>query len=204
MYFGKLLEEVDGISITPIFAGGRRITSKSGAEIFYYHPDHLGSLNVATDADGAEVQRVTYYPFGEIRTNAGNDPGNIDLAYKFTGQEYDSETGLYYYGARYYDPAIGRFITPDSIVQAPGDPRTLNRCAYARNNPLLYVDPTGHFFEAFLAFIGMLAGGAAPGGGRRGPQRAGPRARSGLRRDFRLGVHGGSLHNRDGRHHWSD
>ncbi|MEM5795044.1 MAG: RHS repeat-associated core domain-containing protein, partial [Bacillota bacterium] len=51
------------------------------------------------------------------------------------GQEYDSETGLYYYGARYYDPAIGRFISPDSIVQSPGDPQSLNRYSYCRNNP---------------------------------------------------------------------
>ena len=61
---------------------------------------------------------------------------------KFTGQRLDS-TGLYYYGARYYDPAIGRFISADTVVQNPANPQTLNRYAYALNNPLKYIDPSG-------------------------------------------------------------
>ena len=69
---------------------------------------------------------------------------------QYTGQESDlAETGLYYYGARYYDPAIGRFITADSIVQDPGDPQSFNRYSYVRNNPLRYVDPTGHDCECY-------------------------------------------------------
>jgi RHS repeat-associated protein len=69
----------------------------------------------------------------------------VNLKHKYTGQEEDAETGLYYYGARYYDPAIGRFISPDIIVPDPGDPQDLNRYTYVGNNPLLYIDPTGHF-----------------------------------------------------------
>jgi len=64
--------------------------------------------------------------------------------YPFTGQEYDDELGFYNYKARLYDPEIGRFITPDSIVPRPDDPQSLNRCTYARNNPLFYYDPNGH------------------------------------------------------------
>jgi RHS repeat-associated protein len=56
-------------------------------------------------------------------------------------------TGLYYYGARYYDPTIGRFISPDTVVQNYGAPQTLNRYSYALNNPLRYADPTGHSNE---------------------------------------------------------
>ena len=56
-------------------------------------------------------------------------------------------TGLYYYGARYYDPAIGRFISADIIVQSPANPQTLNRYSYCINNPLKYIDPTGHYVE---------------------------------------------------------
>ena len=152
IYVGKHFQITDGVPAKHIFAGGMRIATKDESSIYYYHADHLGSLRVATDGVGARVQTVNYYPFGEIRDNSGS----VDLPYKFTGQEYDPETGLYYYGARFYDPALGRFITPDSIVQAPADPQSLNRYAYCRNNPLAFVDPDGHWF--WMVVIGILAG----------------------------------------------
>ncbi len=62
---------------------------------------------------------------------------------KFTGQRLDESTGLYYYGARYYDPALGRFVQADTIVPEPGNPQALNRYAYVLNNPLRYTDPSG-------------------------------------------------------------
>ncbi|MEM5789372.1 MAG: RHS repeat-associated core domain-containing protein, partial [Syntrophobacteraceae bacterium] len=161
VYLGKLLEMRDGTPIKHIFAGNRRIATSDGVETFYYHPDHLGSLNVATNSDGEVSQIVTYYPYGEIRTNDLKNNNPIDLPHKFTGQEYDNETGLYYFVARYYDPAAGRFLTPDTIVQSPGDPQALNRYAYCRNNPLMYTDPTGHFWFAF--FIGMAIGALMSG-----------------------------------------
>ena len=107
-------------------------------------------------ASGTRRQAVTYYPFGEVRTNTGT----VDLPYKFTGHELDPETGLYYCGARYYDAPQGRFISPDTIVQSPGDPQTLNRYAYARNNPLLYTDPSGHAFGIDDLIIGIIIGAA--------------------------------------------
>ncbi len=129
-----------------------------------YHVDHLGGLNIATDNSGKLVQTAFYYPYGETRVNTGT----VDLHYKFTGQENDPETSLYYYGARYYDPLLARFISPDTIVQSPGDPQTLNRYSYCRNNPLALIDPNGHgffsdlfgFFESFFeAFFAAFAGG---------------------------------------------
>jgi RHS repeat-associated protein len=65
------------------------------------------------------------------------------VAPKYTGQELDAASGLYYYRARWYDPALGRFIQADSIVPAPGNPQSLNRYAYVYNNPLRYTDPSG-------------------------------------------------------------
>ncbi|HYA42138.1 MAG TPA: RHS repeat-associated core domain-containing protein, partial [Syntrophobacteraceae bacterium] len=85
--------------------------------------------------------------YGNLDPN--HSSGSI-IPYTFTGHELDPETGLYYFGARYYDPAQGRFITPDSIVQSPGDPQSLNRYAYARNNPLAFIDPNGFGFFSFL------------------------------------------------------
>ncbi len=150
-YVSKLydIDSVNGIS-KHIFAGGRRIASIISGTIYYYHPDHLGSLRIATTATGNQAQSLTYYPYGDVRTNTGI----VDLPYKFTGQELDSQTGLYYFGARYYDSAQGRFLSPDTVVQSPGNPQTLNRYAYAGNNPLAFVDPTGHgFLVACLAFL---------------------------------------------------
>lgn len=72
--------------------------------------------------------------------------GSIGTDRLFTGQRLDS-TGLYYYGARYYDPAIGRFISPDPVVQDFTNPQTLNRYSYVLNNPLKYTDPSGNYIE---------------------------------------------------------
>ncbi|MFZ2444934.1 MAG: toxin TcdB middle/N-terminal domain-containing protein [Syntrophobacteraceae bacterium] len=146
IYVGNLFEKTNGIATRHIFAGGRRIasriTSGNNEGTYYHHPDHLGSLSLVIKPDTTSAQTATYYPFGEIHTET-----NPDLFHnKFTGQEQDPESGLYYYGARYYDPALGRFISPDSIVQAALDPQTLNRYSYCRNNPLVYADPSGHFF----------------------------------------------------------
>jgi len=70
--------------------------------------------------------------------------GTLGTDKRFTGQRLDN-TGLYYYGARYYDPTIGRFISADTIVPNPADPQSLNRYSYCINNPLKYTDPSGHW-----------------------------------------------------------
>ena len=80
---------------------------------------------------------ITFFPYGLIRT------GSVSTDKKFTGQRLDG-TGLYYYGARYYDASIGRFISPDSTGQKLTDPQSLNRYTYCSNNPLKYTDPNGH------------------------------------------------------------
>ena len=168
LYIGDIYESTGGVCTNHIFAGGRRIASKTtGGAVIYYHADHLGSLNAATsNGTNGPQETVAYNPFGEVRLDAGN----VNLDYKFTGKEYDPEAGggagatdgLYYYGARYYDPVVGRFISPNTFVQNPGDPQSLNRYAYCRNNPLLYTDPTGHFFG--LDFLFAMAAGSLFGG----------------------------------------
>jgi RHS repeat-associated protein len=109
---------------------------------WYYHGDHLGSTSVITDRNGALVWHYEYFAFGKEKyTNAACSfsPSN-----RYTGQILDDDTGLYYYNARYYDPELGRFIQPDTIVPSAGDPQSLNRYSYVKNNPLLYIDPSGH------------------------------------------------------------
>jgi RHS repeat-associated protein len=154
LYIGKIFEirppssELPGgAQVDHIFAGSQLIcdviSASSGESAVYIHPDHLGSASLVTDAQGNLVQDLAYQPFGEIAVSNGNSP----LHHKYTGQEHDSETGLYFYNARYYDPHLGRFITADSIVPSAGDPQSLNRYAYVRNNPIIYDDPSGHKFS---------------------------------------------------------
>ena len=135
------LEKVDETFVGSAYTDEN--TLPAGTSLSYYHGDHLGSVNVITDQNGAQVKLNEFVPFGSLSRSTGNK----DFPTKFTGKRLDDSTGLYYYGARYYDPELGRFIQPDTIVQAPSDPQTLNRYTYCRNSPLIYTDPTGHSFR---------------------------------------------------------
>lgn len=118
--------------------------------INYYHNDHLGSNSVLTDQSGAVVEKTTYKPYGEVKS------GGTKSKFGYTGQEKDSETGLNYYDARYYDPHLQRFVQPDTMLPDVYDPQQLNRYSYARNNPLKYTDPTGHCVWIFTPFCGAI------------------------------------------------
>ncbi|MBI4129973.1 RHS repeat-associated core domain-containing protein [Candidatus Roizmanbacteria bacterium] len=118
----------------------------------FYHTDHLNSTSVLTNENGSLVEETAYYPYGAIRS------GGTNSKYLFTGQEKDAETGLYYYGARYYDSHIQRFAQPDPLLPDPYDPQQLNRYAYVRNNPLKYTDPSGNFiFIPAALYVGAVA-----------------------------------------------
>ncbi len=123
-----------------LIVGNQRVAMKEPSGLRFFHADHLGSTSLVTDAAGQVVERVMYKPYGAIFSRTGT----TNVAHKFTGQQLDP-TGLCFYGARYYDPTLGRFISPDSIVPGPGDPQSLNRYSYVRNNPTNRVDPTGHW-----------------------------------------------------------
>ena len=108
-----------------------------------------------------KVEDVQYLPFGESRADAGH----ISVSHKYTSQELDAETGFYYYGARYYDPRLARFISPDTMVPSPFSPQLLNRYSYAANNPLTYVDPTGHYIVPMIVSAVVSAAVTASQGG---------------------------------------
>ncbi|TAH51166.1 MAG: RHS repeat-associated core domain-containing protein [Chloroflexota bacterium] len=118
------------------YFGGQRVAVKQDINVSYIHGDHLGSTSKTT---GASASTQTYYPYGAIKTSSGTPPTD----YGYTGQKRDASANLMFYGARYYDPALGRFIQPDSIVPS-SDPQNLNRYSYVHNNPLNFVDPSGH------------------------------------------------------------
>jgi RHS repeat-associated protein len=160
-YIGSLFEidSKTGKTTKYIFAGPKRIcTVESTGNQYYYHQDHLGSSNIITDQNGAQAGLTEFRPYGTVSKSSGA----YNPKFKFTGKELDN-TGFYFYGARYYDAQLGRFITPDTIIQAPYDPQSLNRYSYCRNNPLIYTDPTGHSFwgavGGFFRAIGSFFGG---------------------------------------------
>ncbi len=105
-------------------------------QTYYYHADGLGSIIAITNSAGQVVQRYEYNSFGEI--TYVQDP-NFLQPYTYTGREYDNESGLYYYRARYYDAKVGRFITQDPIGFAGG----INKYIYVNNRPTIFIDPTG-------------------------------------------------------------
>ncbi len=117
-----------------------RIASAGGVEtVTYTHTDHLGSPVASTNASGTLLWREDYTPFGEARQR----PAANDNDEGYTGHIADSDTGIVYMQARYYDPAIGRFLSQDPVGFAEGGPAFLNRYAYVGNDPLNATDPGG-------------------------------------------------------------
>jgi RHS repeat-associated protein len=113
---------------------------RQGGEVYYLHGDHLGSTSLTTDDQGSVVHEARYLPFGEERWVDGE--GVTDFT--FTGQRKETGFDLHDYNARFYSSRLGRFISPDSIVPDFANPQSLNRLSYVVNNPVKFIDPTGH------------------------------------------------------------
>lgn len=123
---------------------------------FYYHPDHLGSSGYITNLDGEVVQHIEYVPFGEVFIEERNSIWNTP--YLFNAKEFDEETGLYYYGARYYDPRLSLWISTDALQEKyPQHTSYL----YVGSNPVNAIDPDGHK----IVFINGKIGGGSPKAG---------------------------------------
>jgi RHS repeat-associated protein len=149
---GNLYEVSSNDEINYIYAGNQRIAMKSSANgTIYFHQDHLNSTSKMTDSNGSEVRSTTYTPYGSTFETSGTK----DNSHKYTDQILDDKTCLYYYGARYYDPELSIFITPDTIIPDLYDPQLINPYAYCRNNPIIYNDPTGHSPEDGLKLEGV-------------------------------------------------
>jgi len=155
---GNALAETDGSGSTTnaayneyVFFAGRRIASRNGTGgIFYYFADQLGSTRTITTGSGTGqtpgqlCYDADFTPYGQemqhterLQTTAC--PSN----YRFTGYEYDSETGLNYAFARYYSPRLGRFLSTDPLGGNVGDLQSLNRYSYTENDPGNLTDPLG-------------------------------------------------------------
>ena len=155
IYVGGVYEEnkasggtVTGTKTYYPAAGAMRVTPPiNGKDLFYILKDHLGSASILTDDSGVPVTdaNVRYFPFGEARPsnpNLGTAPMLTDKL--FTSQRLMTDLGIYHYGARFYSPRLGRFLSADTVVPGYANPQSLNRYSYVGNNPLRYIDPTGH------------------------------------------------------------
>ncbi len=116
--------------------------AKPETDIFYYHSDHLGSTSYITDNEGNATQFVCYMPYGETLVDehtTAPDPAYL-TAYKFNGKEMDAETGLYYYGARYYEPELAMWYGVDALAEKYPN---MGGYVYCAGNPVKLVDPDG-------------------------------------------------------------
>jgi len=130
-----------------VFFDGERVARREAAGVFNYFSDHLKTASVITDSAGNIKSESDYYPWGGELQFLADDSNH----YKFTGKERDAESGLDYFGARYYSNGLGRFISADwSATPIPvpyadfGDPQSLNQYSYVRNLPTTQIDADGH------------------------------------------------------------
>jgi len=156
-----------------VFAGNTRLVSnmvmqeeKSGKMVsteqgcYYYHADHLGSSSVVTDKDGKFYEQLEYFPYGETWVHNKATAEQESTPYKFTSKELDPETGLYYFGARYYDGKLSRWTAADPAMvsylpignnkdsKLPGhggvySTDNLDLYNYGGHNPIKFIDPNG-------------------------------------------------------------
>jgi len=153
VWIGNIYEEKQGHKLFHVYAGNDQVCTFEtnsplwGGSIstnigYFYHQDNLSTSSALSSSGGTQAEVNVYYPFGSTQTN--NPQAAFEVSRRFTAQVFDAESGLYYYNARYYDPELGRFIQPDTLLPNLFNPQTYNRYSYCVNDPLRYTDPTGH------------------------------------------------------------
>ena len=135
--------------------------AETGKDYYFYNKDIRASTTSILDSSGNCANSYEYSDFGETTVH-----GDLYNEICYTGGIYDETTGLYYLNARYYNPADKRFLTEDTYRGSENDPNTLHLYAYCANNPVNYVDPSGHYAEALWVATGtyrVVQGAAAVG-----------------------------------------
>lgn len=169
IYISGLYEKVTAGTLVEHkhYIGGVAIHTKrsTGAnDTRYLHKDHLGSTDVITDENGVVVERLSFDPHGKRRQADWQDATSTIASVTikgYTGHEMDDEAGLVNMRARLYDPVLGRFITPDTVIQFPESTQGYNRYSYTDNNPVSRHDVDGHSWwtrhrdRAVLALMGQ-------------------------------------------------
>ncbi|RJP48658.1 MAG: hypothetical protein C4583_13840 [Anaerolineaceae bacterium] len=141
VYVGNHYEVKNSVVTKYYFAGTTRLAVRTDGTLSFLLGDHLGSSSVTTDASGAKTASALYKTFGETRYTLGS----LNTDYKFTGQREEASLGIYFFVARWFDPSLGRFLSPDTIVPTSTQgTQAWDRYAFVNNNPVRYTDPTGH------------------------------------------------------------
>jgi len=140
-YVGAYYQKEGTVVTKYYYAGVERIAMRQGGVLYYIFGDHLGSTAVVKNTQGGKTE-LRYTAWGTTRYEYGSTPTDR----RFTGQREEASFGLYFYNARWYDPALGRFIQADTIVPGAGNPQAWDRYAYTSNNPVKYSDPSGHMY----------------------------------------------------------
>lgn len=125
-----------------VFFAGRRIARIASGTVNYFYSDALGTIHTITDGTGHPCYDASFTPYGQEVLNP-NISQTCSSNYKFTGDEYDPETGIYYAVARYYSPRFGRFMSTDTLGGDVFYPQSLNMYAYVLNDPCDLTDPLG-------------------------------------------------------------
>ncbi|MFE9747156.1 SpvB/TcaC N-terminal domain-containing protein [Saccharothrix saharensis] len=158
IYPNRGFSERNGTGFKHIFVGETRLLTKTVKpdttyenHVFYFHGDHLGSSGYVTDEHAGLTEHIEYFASGETWVN--EHPGQpTPVPYQYGGKELDEETGLYYYGARYYNPRTSIWQSPDPVLGSylGGSPNdgvynsaNLALYTYSQNNPITYRDPNG-------------------------------------------------------------
>ena len=108
--------------------------------LFWYHPDYLGNVDLVTERDGKTYEFFTYNPWGEEMHQYNANTFSFSSPYRFNAKEKDSETGLHYYGARYYQPKLSMWLSVDPLAS---ERSWLTPYNFVQNNPITRIDPTG-------------------------------------------------------------
>ena len=145
------------------------LSDGSNGKIYYLGRDHLGSITHITNEKGALLYEYSYDVWGRLRDpltqelySVGHEP-SLFLGRGYCGHEHLPWCGLINMNARLYDPAIGRFLSPDPYIQDPENSQNFNRYSYCLNNPLKYSDPSGELFGADDILAAIIIGAAIGG-----------------------------------------
>ncbi|MBP1617274.1 MAG: wapA 1 [Bacteroidetes bacterium] len=141
------------------------VKSNSGSwQVYYIGRDYQGSIIRVLDANGSTVQELSYDPWGRLRnprSQLAYAPGSEPVLFLdrgYTGHEHLAAFGLINMNARLYDPALGRFLSPDPYVQAPDFSQNFNRYSYCLNNPLRFTDPSGEWAIVDDLIVALVGG----------------------------------------------
>jgi len=158
VYLSNFYEKIGSEFKKYIYLGGIRIAEwRSDGTKYFYVGDHLNGLNVVTNEAKQVVQRLEYKPYGGASQTMS---ANFPASFQFAGNWKDPLSGLYNYGARFYYPELGRFVSVDPAMPDPLDFRELNPYGYARGNPVSFVD-IGGYRTAWPEITGIAVGIAA-------------------------------------------